>query len=584
MDDNRQMRNSRRNRRKKAKQRKGIIFPLICSLIGAAVFFTVIKLWFPSFISMSFYDYFQTSADNANIVIGDEIITDKNNAVIDNADIYFSVDFVKEKIDPYVFWDSNEKKLTITTDNHVIRMETDELTYYVNDEPMKLSIPVYEIDGIAYMPRTIIEELYNFVVNYDNESKIICIDNTKSELVTGKISSRTAVLRFLADKKSPIEKRMKKEEDVYIFGEEENNYIKVRTKEGYVGYVLKSKVETTGTKKFEQKEKEEKRQLWDKSDGKINMFFDQVTRVEANRTAMARGEAKGVNVVSPTWFSFDKTSGNIVNIADKSYVNWAHRNGWQVWALITDNFDENVCHSVISSTETREKVIKQILAFVSLYELDGINIDFEAVPKSDGEYYIQFLRELAPYLNRQGAILSVDMFVPKPWTNHYNRNEVGKIADYIVVMGYDEHYSGSKESGSVASIDWSRQAIDLTVKEGVASEKIILGMPFYTRLWTEEETDSGVNVSSKALGMEDAYNFIIEKGEEFEWLEDIGQYYAEVKENNLTYKIWLEDEKSIQGRVELALQKNTAGVAAWKRGFEKDEIWNIINNVLKENE
>lgn len=201
MDDNRQMRNSRRNRRKKAKQRKGIIFPLICSLIGAAVFFTVIKLWFPSFISMSFYDYFQTSADNANIVIGDEIITDKNNAVIDNADIYFSVDFVKEKIDPYVFWDSNEKKLTITTDNHVIRMETDELTYYVNDEPMKLSIPVYEIDGIAYMPRTIIEELYNFVVNYDNESKIICIDNTKSELVTGKISSRTAVLRFLADKK-----------------------------------------------------------------------------------------------------------------------------------------------------------------------------------------------------------------------------------------------------------------------------------------------------------------------------------------------------------------------------------------------
>jgi spore germination protein YaaH len=238
-------------------------------------------------------------------------------------------------------------------------------------------------------------------------------------------------------------------------------------------------------------------------------------------------------------------------------------------------------HEVLSSTEKREYVIKQILAFSALYDLDGINIDFENVGSDDGEYFVQFIKEITPYLKNQGLVVSVDMSVPRPWTEHYNREALGEIIDYLIIMGYDEHWSTSPESGSVASIGFVLEGVEDTLLS-VPKERVILGLPYYTRRWREEIIDGEIVVSSKALSMSAAYNMLIENNAEINWDEVTAQYYGEYEISGILYRIWLEEERSIEEKVSLVQLYDLAGAAGWKLGLEKDEVWDVLYEYLKE--
>lgn len=557
---------------------------IFISILVVVVLSLITSILLPSFKVVDYREYLELE-ENILTNVENNLISSKNSPIYqeDNKEVFIPVDIVANYIDEYIFWDETENKLTITTENNVIRMQTEELLYFVNNEPLSLNIPVYNIESVAYIPSEFLKDFYNLEVTYNEETQIVNIDFLENDKILGKINKRKVALRFDADKKSEIIRNVVRDETVVIL-EEIDNYFKVKTSDGYIGYILKKYISNTWVEEGITPEIEEsKTSTWSVENGKINLVFDQITTVSANNTTAKRTVHNGVDVLVPTWFSFENEQGDIINIADKGYVNWAHENGYKVWGLLTDNFNSTISHAVLSSTEVREHVIKQILAFVSLYNLDGINIDFESVPKGDGEYFVQFLRELAPFLKQQNAVLSVDMFVPKSWTEHYNRREVAKISDFIIVMGYDEHYAGSSQSGSVASISWSEEAIVNTLAQDVPEEKLILGIPFYTRIWTEENISGEISLSSKAYGMESAYEFMIEKGGQFTWLEDMGQYYSEVTEGNITYKVWLEDENSVEERLNLVLEYDIAGVGAWKRGLEKEIIWEVLENKLKNN-
>lgn len=573
-----------RNKTKKKESKNRSLTPM-GKLIVFIAFLMILgglgKTFLPNFEKVAFYEYFNNiKKDNITIVLKDEIIYLENSPTYENNSIYVPLEFIQEYIDNTIFWDSAEDKLTITTKDKVIRMNTDDLTYYINNEPLELDLPVYSIDNIAFVPSNIIEELYNIKFDYKQESNIITADFTNEDKNISTVLKNTP-LRYDSDKKSPIAQDLKKGNKVIVY-EQTDKYTKVRTDEGYVGYIKTNNISTSETIDATIEEKiEETTQLWQVEEGKINLVFDQITKVSGNNAEKKRIAHTGVDVLCPTWFSFADTKGNITNIADKSYVDWAHNNGYQVWGLITDNFDSTISHAILTSTKVREYVIKQLLAFVSLYDLDGINLDFEAVPKADGEYYVQFIRELTPLMHEQGVIVSADFFVPKSWTKHYNRGAVADIIDYAIVMGYDEHYAGSSESGSVASLNWSIEAIESTLNEGVDKSKLILGIPFYTRVWKEENINGKINLSSTTYGMQGAYDFMTEKGAEFNWLKDGGQYYAEITEDNITYKLWLEDVKSVEKRAELVNKYDIAGIGAWKRGLETENVWTVLKNHLK---
>ncbi len=551
-------------------------------MVIIAVSLLLVKKYMPNFSYISAYEAFsELSEGKVGLVLGKEIIAMEHSPQVIDGEIFLPFDFVRTYIDPYIFWDEGTQKLTITTQNKVIRMKTDELTYYINQEPLELQVPLRKFEEVPYIPFNFLKEWFNIGAAYYKESNMVVMDYTTETKIIGEVIKKNAPIRYENHIKSPILVKLSLSDKVRIF-EEAGDWYYVRNEHGIVGYISKKHIGTIEEIEGKAVQKEESFPTWEPLQGKINLVWDQVFKVESSEVPSKFEPIYGLDVLSPSWFEIEDEQGNIRNIASKRYVDWAHSQGYQVWAMITNPFsDPDLTHKVLSNTDSRENIIKQLLAFASIYNLDGINIDFESLKKETGEYYVQFIRELTPLLKEQGLVVSVDMYVPSGWTRHYNRSEVGKVVDYIIIMGYDEHWSTSPESGSVASIGWVEQGIKNTLEE-VPHEKIILGIPFYTRLWAEEEVEGEIKVSSKAYGMSRGEQFLKDAGVEPVWLEDAGQYYGEYTRGDVVYKIWLEEERSIEEKLKLVQKYDLAGTAGWKRGLEKPEIWKVLYKYLKE--
>ncbi len=571
--------------KKRKRKRKKVFFRTL--KISLLIIFLIMCLFFlldrylPNFEQISLEQAFPQWEDSIGIAVEDIAVESNKKALIKNSEVYFTADFVKEYIDKYIFWEENSDRLTITTEDKVIKMKTDELTAYVNNDILTLNLPIEKHSSEAYLPESLLEMLYNVDINYIKNYDIITLDYTEKEYTKAEIISKKEInLRQKADKKSYIISKIQPNEEVYIYDYRiENEWTRIRFN-GIVGYIETKYISNIYKIEPVVEEVKNEKEIWKPENGKINLVWEQVFKVESNMENLTLKAKDGLDVVSPTWFSIADENGNISNIADKRYVDWAHNQGYQVWALIDNQFDGKLTHSVLSNSESRENLIKQILALAALYDLDGINVDFESVKQETGDYYLQFLRELAPFMKEQGLIITVDTYVPSNWSWYYHRDEVAKVVDYVMVMTYDEHWSTSPESGSVASLSWVRESIEASL-ELIPKEKLLMGVPYYTRLWAETLTEEGVKVSSVAYGMEKGKNILKEHNVEPIWNEKAGQYYGEYTEDGITYKIWLEEERSITEKVKLAQEYDLAGIAGWKRGLESVKIWDILKQELK---
>ena len=291
----------------------------------------------------------------------------------------------------------------------------------------------------------------------------------------------------------------------------------------------------------------------------------------------------GVNVVSPSFFSLTRGSnGEIYDNAKDGgadYIEWAHNNNYQVWAMFSNNSLKDTTSQILNDYEKRETMIENLMDLVEEYNLDGVNVDFENMNESDKDVYSRFLIELAPRLKKIGKTLSVDVTAPDgspDWSLCYDRNEIANAADYIVFMGYDQNGVSSPVEGTTAGCDWVEANIEKFLgQEAVDESKLILGVPFYTRAWIEEDGE----LTSKVWDMEDIYTNIPE-GANIEWDDSLKQYYAEYQQDGATYKVWIEDDESIRAKLELVNEYNLAGAAYWEKDREPDELWNTISEVL----
>ena len=603
----------RRIRERPVKRKKGIppiiiiiVFFIIIALLGLG--YTLAEIYMPNFKVVDYYEYHENlDKSKINIMLEDKFLGAEYSPVMENGEIYLPVEFLKEHVDKYIYWDNKTKRLTITNEHNVIRMNTDDLTYYVNSRPMTLNLALYYMDGTAYMPGLFLEDHYNIRINYDKDNNMAWVDYGKKDIEKALTIKKNVYFRFEADKKSPVIKKLAADTEVYIYGEN-GNYSRIRTMDGLVGYVLtKDLSEIELIKGYIPSENPPEYKEPKEIAGKINMVWDMMEYVEANASEKSRTPHYGLDVLSPQWFRFDREgysganlsdkdkqenvvnqnkegySGEILSIADLGYVEWAHAQGYQVWAMLFDEEDGEVTAQILSDQEKRENVIRQILGFVAMYNLDGINIDFERVREVDVQYFHQFLRELWPLLKEQGVVLSVDTFVPSAWSMYYSRAEIAQTVDYICVMTYDENtYGGS--SGPNASVGFVENGVINTLKE-VPPEKLIMGIPFYNRVWIETETSTGTDYKIRSLGMNYAYRLFTENGAEFVWQEDLGCYYGEydIVEDGVKkkYRTWLEDERSIAAKLEIVKEYDLAGVCAWVRGLEKAEIWDVLYEGLK---
>ena len=519
------------------------------------------------------------SEGSINIAVEGDVIKGRGEPQIVDGRILVPLDIIKEYIDPEINWDKKLHKLTITTRDRVIRMKTDSLAAYVNNKPVTLNIPVRETNTSVLVPIEFLSGFYGIEISYIKENYVVIIDFKNHITQFAETLDPKAVVRSGQSIFFPIVKRLDSENadenKLRVFDEFEKWY-KVRTSDGIVGFIEKRYV-VAGTKPAgEIPSSEGVKPVWMPQAGKLSMAWDYAydTRINLSK----RQKIEGLDIISPTWFQVVSEDGAIKNSGDAKYVEWAHNNGYKVWALFSNNFgDPKKSSSFLKNTDSRDNAIRQLLVFTSLYKLDGINLDFENMLDSDKGALTQFVRELAPVLREQGIVVSVDINT----LGCYDRKALGESADYVIFMGYDQHWKGGSEAGSVAELDW----VDRTVKNFLSvipNEKLILGIPFYTRLWKEEPGEDGkTDLTSQALSMESVNKIIKDSNAPVRWDEISGQFYSEFKKEGATYKVWLEDGNSLNLKTSLVHKYELAGAAAWRLDFELPSVWPCIRSNLK---
>jgi len=497
------------------------------------------------------------------------------------------IDIVKAILDPTIIYEANSQSVIITTHNKVIRLQTDKLTGIINDKPFTLHFPVENDSGIIYLPIAPLEQYYPIEIRESAHTKAVQILKQGDVLqwgktiVSGKHPQQTYALRSQPTIKAPIYADVKQGQSVIIW-QEDNGWYRVQLDNGIMGYIAKVQVALDHVETIPGKPVQSNYIPWKPLGGYINLTWQQVYKKTPNMTKA--NPMQGLNVISPQWFSLADGLGNIKNLADASYVKWAHAQNLQVWALFSNSFDPSMTTSALSTYDRRMNMIRQLVSFAQLYQLQGINIDFENVALSDKDNVSQFVRELTPFLHEQGLVVSIDVTMKDgsdTYSRFMDRAAVGKVVDYVVIMAYDEYWASSPVAGSVSSLPWVEKGVTQIIAEDqVPAAKIILGVPFYTRIWTEQTVDGKTTVSSKAASMADVQKII--SAQKLTPLFDAatGQDYVEYTIGNNKMKIWLENAISMQSRIDLLKKLHLAGVASWSRGFETPDMWALIQNDL----
>lgn len=540
-----------------------IVCSLVLLLTVAGLGFHIISKYIPTKERMDLTEYYGAVGDGeAAVVLGTDIMEAR--ARISGDQVYLPLDVVNTYLNQRYYWDSANQQILYATPS--------ELQYYPASESGDGE--VWLKDGTVYLSLSFVQKFTDLDVYRNENPARVAIQYHFNEVSTAK-TLRDTCIRYRGGIKSPVLTEVPKDTEL-IFLEELEEWTQVGTMDGYVGYVRKKDISAAETTAFSRDfQKEEYTYL--KMDQPVNLAWHQVTTQEANSyLADATANISGVNVISPTWFYLQDTAGNIANISSADYVNQAHEKGLQVWGLI-DNFTADVSTTeTLSQLSSRQNIISQLMAAAASTGLDGINVDFESLSEDAGPHFLQFLRELSIECHKNNLILSVDNPVPEDFTSHYDRREQGQVVDYVIIMGYDEHYVGSEEAGSVASLPWVEKGVQDTLAE-VPAERTILAIPFYTRLWKQ----TGGALTSEAIGMDQAQQVITENQVQTVWDGSVGQNYGSYETQDSTYEIWLEDAQSIAEKVKLIPKYQLAGVAQWKLGFENSSIWQVISENLQ---
>lgn len=510
-------------------------------------------------------------------------------AIYEDNEVFISKSFIKDNIDPYIHYDESNNGnhyITVTTHDKVFQMQADELRAHLNHDEVKLNFPPMIHEETPYLPADVLQEVYPISIDYNPEDKIVMMEDLELKVLKGYIKKEEiGVLREGPSIRKGIIDQLEEGEEVYIYGELDAwfyDWYFVRSKDGYLGYMAHSDLTLKEIDFRKSKEEISEKPAPEIPLGEpINLTWEHVIHSTPDPDEMPT--LPGVNIISPTWFHLRNPQGELDNVAKKSFVDWAHNLDKQVWALFSNRFDPDKTHEFLRDPLARKNAIHQLLLFSEIYNLDGINFDFENIHLKDKNHYTQFLREATPLLREQDLIVSVDVtFISESenWSMSYDRKAIADTVDFIMVMAYDEHWGASPVAGSVSSLPWVEENLE-KILEKIPNEQLILGIPFYTRLWEEKELESGeIEVSSRAFGMSRIKEKLDENNAIKTFDEDTKQYYAQYQNDGKKYRTWLETPESIKKRLELMHEYDLAGIASWRRGFETEDIWDLIQDNL----
>lgn len=564
-----------------------VAIAFIVVVLFVAFISTLIKKYTPTKERVDLQEYYKVQgADDMALILDRQLLEEK--AKFWDGHVYLDYNAVRQYLNQRFYWDSNENILRYTTESDVISVNVGENSYMVGKKDNTTEYAIVKVDGEAvYLALEFVQQYTNIDFTVNAEPNRVQITAAWGEISRADVKKKTAI-RVKGGIKSPIVADVAKGSRVTVI-DSGDNWSRVCTEDGMIGYLKNNKLGEVQSETISRPFEEPQFTHFLK-EGPVSLGWHQVTSPEANdRVADVLQATKGINVISPTWFYLNDNDGNIYSLASRDYVTYCHEQGVEVWGLISnlENPEADTTY-VMTHTSTRDYLTNQIIAAAIEYDLDGINLDFEALSSEAGDAYVQFIRELSIKCENNDLVLSVDNYVPTSYTAFYNRAEQAVFADYIIIMAYDEHYSGSEDIGSVSSIGFVQNGVKDTLKE-VPAEQTILGLPFYSRIWelTPKE-GSGEDVESASEdyvpytftcteeGMQTTEDICTANGAKMVWSEEDGQYVAEYESEGKRHKVWMENEESLEQKLKVMKDNNLAGAAYWKLGLERPTAWDTI--------
>ena len=560
------------SRFKETNSKVGIIIAIIIIalvlIVGAIGGYYVIKR-----------NYIVSKINQTNLIINNSNATSslKNNVYIKDGVVYVSKPDIYNFFDNTIIYDEKYNQVVTTSSTKIASLPIDSKQIQVNSSNTTIKAGAIILDEVAYVPISELDEVYNIKTTYVESEDLVYIDSLDREQQTATLKKDSSI-KYKPTIISATLAKAKQGDTLTIANRSDypvpNGWTRVRTENGTLGYIQTSKLNEFKTIREKTEEKA-------KIEGPISLAWDYYSEYVSAPTRT--GKITGINVVSPSFFYMTKYSTTNVyeNVGNEgiAYVNWAHGNGYQVWPMFT-NSNMSETSKMLSDYKSRQTVINQIINYIKQYNLDGINIDFEGMYETDKDNFSRLLIEIRPRLNEIGAVLSVDVTAPDgapEWSLCYDRYTIGKVADYVMFMAYDQYGVSATKAGTTAGHNWVEANVKKFLgQEEVKAEKIILGIPFYTRVWKENNG----NVISSVVNIGNVNN-VIPSNATKTWDEDLQQYYVEYKKGGATYKIWVEDEKSIEAKLDLVSKYNLGGAAYWEYDRATNSIWNLIESKIK---
>lgn len=485
------------------------------------------------------------------------------------------MDDIKNFFDKYIYIEEETNEIITTYDDKIASIGFDANKLTLNGSTKKISAHALKDNDAVYMPISEMQDVYNIELKNIEDTKVITIDSLDREQISADTKSKMSIKskgRFFS---KTVDKVQKGETVILVDNGQDSGWTKIRTQKGKVGYVKANKLTDITTIR---EAKERTKQIT----GKVDMFWDYYSQyVKApDRTGQT---IEGVNVVSPSFFYLDKNDGNLKdNVGDAgiAYVNWAHSNGYKVWPMIANaEAGIKITSTILNSYTKRQELIESIVQKCAQYDIDGINVDFENIYEADKDKYSRFIIELMPRMLEMGMVTSVDVTAPDGdpnWSLCFDRNVLGDVADYLVFMAYDQYGTSSTKPGTTAGLNWVETSLKKIIDyDQVDTQKIILGMPFYTRQWTV--TADGQIKDRTVVSM---MNIKIPNNVEKQWDDTLKQYYIEYASGKNTVKMWIEDGTSIKEKVSLVSKYNLGGTSCWRKDMETSNVWTIIKDEL----
>ncbi len=542
-------------------------------------FFTIIALIVIFVVGMFASDFIILDNNKeTNLVINNNNVTSylKNQVLIEDGIIYLSKPDIANFFDKYIYEEKEENKIITTYEKKIATIGFEENKININGSNKNIYAHAVKKDGVIYLPISEMKDVYDVEISNIEKTKVVTMDSLKREQKKAIVTSSTSVkssTNFIAKTVDRVKKG-----DCVIVVSSNNGYTRVRTDNGKVGYIKSSKLDNEFVVR---EEMEEEKQV----EGKINLTWDYFSQY-ASAPDRSGTTIDGVNVVSPSFFYLDKSGNLRENIGSKgqAYIEWAHENGYKVWPMVSNaeaaTESLSITSEIMNSYKLRENLIESIVEKCVKYKLDGINIDFENMKQEDKDMFSRFIIELTPRLKEIGLVTSVDVTAPdggETWSLCFDRNVLGDAADYIVFMAYDQYGVSSQKPGTTAGYDWVKLSLNKFLKtEEIKPEKIILAVPFYTRVWT---TDTDGKTTSNAVSMKNIEAVVPEDAEK-KWNDDLKQNYVEYMDGNNKKQIWIEDLESLKAKLSLITENNLAGVGSWEKDMETDDVWKLIKTEL----